>query len=597
MPPVPRSRPGRTLIAFAALVAVLFSLVALAGDWGPRLGLDLQGGTRLTMQAKTVEESGDITQEKMDEAVGIIRQRVNGTGVAEAEVATQGADQIVVEVPGEERGELAEQVGQTAQLRFRLVWGQPIPGMPQPEAQPSGQPSAQPSAQPTAQPSGQPSGQPSNQQGTSPTAGGEPTDSKSRAASEWMLGAAATPSPSPSDGPSPTANQPTSEPSASRSPAAGTPEGELEGAALLDWQPSDKLIQQYQSYACPPPGETDEKLVDDPNKGLVTCDENGMKYLLSPAIIEGTQLSDASWGLPPGGGGYVVQLEFDGTATDVFGDVTAGINGTGRQFAIVLDGRVLTAPTVSNGAIRTGRAEISGDFTQESARALANSLKYGALPLSFTTQGVTVEGPELAEDALAAGLLAGAIGLLLVVLYCLLYYRALGLVVVASLLVAGAVVYAAVLLLSETMGFTLTLPGVAGLIVAIGITADSFIVFFERLRDEVREGRSLRTAVETGWVRARMTILAADTVTFMAALVLFIFAIGAVKGFAFALGLTTLIDVLVVFAFTKPLVALLARTKFFGRGHRLSGLDARHLGVERLQGATAATRRPAGEVA
>jgi preprotein translocase subunit SecD len=583
MRPVPRSRPGRTLIVFAALVAVLFGLVALAGDWRPRLGLDLQGGTRLTMQAKTVEGSGDVTQDKMDEAVGIIRQRVNGTGVAEAEVATQGADQIVVEVPGEERGELAEQVGQTAQLRFRLVWGQPTPGMSQP----------QPSGAPTAAPSGEPSGQPSNQQG--PTTDTSPTETKRRAVSDWMLGAAATPSPSPQDASSPTA---TPNPSASRSPAAGTPEGELTGAGLLNWQPSEELIQQYQAYNCPPRGQTDEKLVDDPDMGLVTCDDNGMKYLLSPAIIEGTQLSDASWGIPPGGAGYVVQLEFDSSATGVFGDVTAGINGTGRQFAIVLDGGVLSAPTVSNGAIRSGRAEISGDFTQESARALANSLKYGALPLSFTTQGVTVEGPELAEDALAAGLLAGAIGLLLVVLYCLLYYRALGLVVVASLLVAGGIVYAAVLLLSETMGFTLTLPGVAGLIVAIGITADSFIVFFERLRDEVREGKSLRTAVERGWVRARMTIIAADTVTFLAALVLYIFAIGAVKGFAFALGLTTLIDVLVVFAFTKPLVALLARTKFFGRGHRLSGLDARHLGVDHLQGAARpATRRPAGEVA
>jgi preprotein translocase subunit SecD len=558
--PAPRSHPGRTLVVFAALIAAAFALVAVAGDWRPRLGLDLQGGTRLTMKAQTVEGSGEITPDKMDEAVDIIRQRVNGTGVAEAEVSTQGGDQIVVEVPGEERGELAQQVGQTAQLRFRLVFGQPLPGSaPQPGATP--QPGTTPTGSPTGSPDRSPKGSPDRQ--------GSPTTDPSRGGDRR---AAATPSAAPEE-----------------------EAADLRGAELLDWQPSRQLLRRFQDYTCPAPGQTDEALVDDPRAGLVTCDSAGQKYLLSPAIIEGTQLDDASAGIPPGGGAYAVQLEFDGSATDVFGDVTAGINGTGRQFAIVLDGRVLTAPTVSNGAIRSGRAEITGNFTQDSAQALASSLKYGALPLSFTTQGVTVEGPELAEDALAAGLLAGAIGLLLVVLYCLLYYRALGLVVVASLVVAGACIYAAVLLLSETMGFTLTLPGIAGLVVAIGITADSFIVFFERLRDEVREGRSLRTAVETGWARARMTILAADTVTLMAAFVLYIFAIGAVKGFAFALGLTTLIDVLVVFFFTKPLVTLLARTRFFGMGHPLSGLDAKHLGVAELQGTPARRRRPAPE--
>ncbi|HET7326631.1 MAG TPA: protein translocase subunit SecD [Nocardioidaceae bacterium] len=538
------SRPGRTLLVLGVVLAAMYGLVALGGDWKPRLGLDLQGGTSLTMQAETAEGTGEVTAEKMDEAVDIIRQRVNGTGVSEAEVSTQGGDQIVVEVPGEERGQLAEQVGQTAQLRFRLVWGQPIP------ATASQQP---PASQPSSKPSSKPNDQPANR----------------RVAPAWAQRGAASPAPSPS--------QPS----------------DLEGAELLEWQPSDKLLQRYRNYTCPPQGEVDEDLVDNPDRGLVTCDANGVKYLLSPAIIEGTELSDASSGIPPNGGGYVVQLEFDDEASEVFGDVTAGINGTGRQFAIVLDGRVLTAPTVSNGAIRTGQAEISGNFTQESAQALANSLQYGALPLSFTTQGVSVVGPELADDALLAGVVAGLVGLLLVVVYCLLYYRALGLVVVTSLLVAGSGVYASVLLLSETMGFTLTLPGVAGLIVAIGITADSFIVFFERLRDEVREGKSLRKAVETGWARARMTIIAADTVTLLAALVLYIFAIGAVKGFAFALGLTTLVDIVVVFFFTKPLVTLLARGKFFGHGHPLSGLDAKHLGVRRVQGAVTRTESTA----
>ncbi len=567
------SRPARRIVVFGAVLAAMFGGVALNGDWAPQLGLDLQGGTRITLSADTTDGSG-VTDDKLNEAVDIIRQRVNGTGVAESEVTQQGGNQIVVEIPGAQRGDLAASIGDTAQLRFRLVAAGPAPGVPQ--QQPTPTPSTRPTGQPSARPNEQPSGEPSGRGGESPSDG-----QRNRAATGWLAAdQSPAPSPPPSEQPSP------------------APQQDLEGAELLDWQPPPELITEFRNYQCPPPGRADESLVDDPDEGLVTCDDSGAKFLLSPTIIEGTQLQDASSGIPPQGVGYVVTLDFDGSATDVFGDVTAGINQTGRQFAIVLDGQVLSAPTVSNGAIRTGQAQISGNFTQDSARQLANSLRYGALPLSFTLDSVTQEGPELAANALVAGIVAGIVGLLLVTLYCLFYYRALGLVVVVSLLVAGLFTYAAALLLSETVGFTLTLPGIAGLIVAVGITADSFIVFFERLRDEVREGRTLRSAVEAGWERARMTILAADTVSFMAALVLYIFAIGVVKGFAFALGLVTLIDVLVVFFFTKPLLSLLARTSFFGRGHRLSGLDTRHLGVERLPGgARPAPRRTAEEVA
>ncbi|MDQ3274754.1 MAG: protein translocase subunit SecD [Actinomycetota bacterium] len=572
------SKPARRIVVFGAVLAAMFGVVALNGDWAPQLGLDLQGGTRITLSADTTDGSG-VTDDKLTEAVDIIRQRVNGTGVAESEVTQQGGNQIVVEIPGEQRGDLAASIGDTAQLRFRLVAAGPAPGVSQ--RQP---PTPTPSGRPSDEPSGRPSDEPSGRNGESP-----PDGQRNRAATGWLV-ADQSPSPSPSPG-----ETPSQQPSELPSPA---PRQDLEGAELLDWQPPPELITKFRNYQCPPPGRADESLVDDPDEGLVTCDDSGAKFLLSPTIIEGTQLQDASSGIPPQGVGYVVTLDFDGSATDVFGDVTAGINQTGRQFAIVLDGQVLSAPTVSNGAIRTGQAQISGNFTQDSARQLANSLRYGALPLSFTLDSVTQEGPELAANALVAGIVAGIVGLLLVTLYCLFYYRALGLVVVVSLLVAGLFTYAAALLLSETVGFTLTLPGIAGLIVAVGITADSFIVFFERLRDEVREGRTLRSAVEAGWERARMTILAADTVSFMAALVLYIFAIGVVKGFAFALGLVTLIDVLVVFFFTKPLLSLLARTSFFGRGHRLSGLDTRHLGVERLPGgARPAPRRTAEEVA
>jgi len=249
------------------------------------------------------------------------------------------------------------------------------------------------------------------------------------------------------------------------------------------------------------------------------------------------------------------------------------------RFAIVLDGEVLSAPR-SEAHITNGESVISGNFTPTSAKALANQLRYGALPLTFSVNGVSEEGPTLAGSQLDAGLIAGVVGLSLVVVYSLAYYRGLGIVIIGSLGVAGAVAYAMVLLLGAALGFTLTLPGIAGLIVAIGITADSFIVFFERIRDEVRDGKSLRLAVEAGWARARNTILAADAVSFLAAMILYIFAIGVVRGFAFALGLTTLIDIIVVFLFTKPLVSLFARTTFFGQGHKWSGLDPAHLGIE-----------------
>ena len=288
-----------------------------------------------------------------------------------------------------------------------------------------------------------------------------------------------------------------------------------------------------------------------------------------------------------------MNLEFNSEGGAAFEQATREISQKSEpqnRFAIVLDGVSISAPSV-NEAIPGGRAEISGNFTQKSATELANVLKYGALPLAFDVSEVNNVSATLGGEQLRAGIIAGIIGLALVVGYCFWYYRGLGIVVVASLGIAAILTYASVVLLGSSVGFALNLPGIAGIIVAIGITADSFVIFFERIRDEVREGRSLRTAVETGWRRARQTILIADTVSMLSALVLFVLAIGSVKGFAFTLGLTTLIDVVVVFLFTKPLMTLLARTKFFGGGHRLSGLDPEHLGVQALPGSR--SRRPA----
>ncbi|MGN6131317.1 MAG: protein translocase subunit SecD, partial [Nocardioidaceae bacterium] len=327
--------------------------------------------------------------------------------------------------------------------------------------------------------------------------------------------------------------------------------------------------------------------VDDKDKPLITCDEQGNKYLLSAAMIEGTELTRAAAGIPQNQVQWVVDLTFNSEARKTFAKVTSAIanqtsplTGQQKQFAIVLDGKVISAPVV-NEPIPNGQAQISGNFTQAEAQSLANSLKYGALPLKFAAPVVVTEGPTLAGSQLSAGLWAGVVGLAVVMLYCLLYYRGLGIVVVASLLIAGVLTYAVVLIMSQAVGFTLTLPGIAGLIVAVGITADSFIVYFERIRDEMRLGKSMRVAVEAGWTRARATCLAADGVSLLAAVVLYIFSIGVVKGFAFALGISTIIDLAVFFWFTKPMVSWLATFRFFSSGHKLSGLSPDHVGTAR----------------
>ena len=597
------ARPGRRLIIFAMVVAALYAGVALGGVWKPKLGLDLQGGTRITLEASTA--SGEsVTAQNLEEARGIIDQRVNGTGVAEAEVGTQGNNNIVVEIPGQNRQDLVDTVKQTAQLRFRLV-AAVAPGQPQP--QPSASPSATGSASPGASPSGSPSGSPSASPGAGPSgkASVSPSAStsaspKGRALSSGLVRAdqpAAKPSPAATDGPTPSP-EPAPAPTAVPSDAPAGPQITAKGAPVdqpLKWMddPGNAWMQRFAKFTCPK-GEVAAPVADIKSRPLVTCDQDGNKYLLSAALIEGTQLTKATAGIPAQQVQWVVNLTFDKTARATFATVTrtianvsSQITGQQKQFAIVLDGRVISAPTV-NGVIPNGQAEISGNFSQTEAQNLANSLKYGALPLKFKVPVVTTEGPTLASDQLQAGLIAGAVGLGLVMIYCLLYYRGLGLVVVASLAIAGVVTYAIVLAMSEAVNFTLTLPGIAGLIVAVGITADSFIVYFERIRDEMRGGKSMRVAVETGWVRARATCLAADTVSLLAAVVLYIFSIGVVKGFAFALGISTVIDLVVFFLFTKPMVSWLATFPFFYNGHKLSGLSPDQVGAPR----TSATMRP-----
>ncbi len=486
------SRPGRTLAILGLVLIAMTSLVFIQGAKSVRLGLDLRGGTSVTLQPRIAPgDEGKVTSEAIDQAVSIIRQRVNSLGVAESEVAAQGSGtnrQIVISVPGDTGRRVVELVGQTAELRFRQVL-----------ASASGVPAA-------------------------------------------------------SD--------------AAATPAAGV---------------SAEANAKFAALDCTKPENLQGTGADAPTDTLVACDRaGGTKYILAPAEVLGRQISKASAGLDTqAGSAWYVSLTFNNEGTSAFGALTARVTSLPEptnQVAIVLDGLVVSSPRITE-AIPSGTAQITGSFTQLEAQDLANVLKYGALPLAFDRGEVQQVSPTLGADQLNAGLLAGALGLGLVMIYSLLYYRGLGLVTVGSLTVAGGLIYLLFLLLGKWIGFTLTLAGIAGAIVAIGVTADSFIIYFERIRDEMREGRTLRTAVETGWVRARRTILVADFVSLIAAAILYFFAVGGVRGFAFTLGLTTLVDLVVVFAFTKPIVGLLSRVSFFNSGHSLSGFSSKSLGT------------------
>jgi preprotein translocase subunit SecD len=486
------SRPGRSLAILGLILISMVGLVFLQDSKSLQLGLDLRGGTSVTLQPRIAPgEEGSVTSDAIDQAVSIIRQRVDSLGVVESEVTAQGSGtnrQIVISVPGDTGRRVVDLVGQTAELRFRqvLASGSGIPAAADAEA----------------------------------------------------------------------------------TPAAGV---------------SAEVNAKFAALDCTKPENLQGTSSDLPSDVLVTCDRaGGSKYILAPAEVLGRQISSASAGLDTqAGSAWFVSLEFDNEGTSAFGALTSRVTSLPEptnQVAIVLDGLVVSAPRITE-AIPSGNAQITGSFTQLEAQDLANVLKYGALPLAFDRGEVQQVSPTLGADQLNAGVLAAGLGMLLVIIFTLLYYRALGFVTVASLGVAAIMLYALILLMGQWIGFTLTLAGIAGAITAIGVTADSFIVYFERVKDEMREGRSLRTAAETGWIRARRTILIADFVSIIAAVLLYIFSVGGVRGFAFTLGLTTLIDLIIIFLFTKPALVLVSRSKFFNSGHPLSGFSPKSLGL------------------
>lgn len=578
------SRPVRTLTFLALLIAILGGTLGAGRLWSdaqlaPQLALDLEGGTQLILTPLT-EDGSAITDEDINQAISIIRQRVDASGVAEAEITRQGSQNIVVALPGQPEQATLDLVRQSAQLRFRPVIFMGDPGPIDPAAYQDflqGETGA-----------GEPGAAPADDANAAPPV--EPTDGATDAATQTPGGEATT-APAEDSPPLPTPEE---------IDAAARGAADVNGDGHISSEPetvpadnsdpawlTEQLNYEYYALNCADPANLVGGDTYAPDEAVVACAQDGtVKYVLGPADLEGTNVTTAASGLEtlPNGtttNNWIVTLDLDSAGAQAFADSTTRLSSLSEpqdRFAVVLDGLVIVAPGV-NEPIPNGEAMISGGFTRESAATLANQLNFGSLPLNFEVQSEEQISATLGIEQLERGLLAGAIGLVLVVAYMLSQYRALGLVALGSLVIAALIAYLTITLLGWTSGYRLSLAGVAGLIVAIGITADSFIVYFERIRDEVREGRPLRDAVEHGWIRARRTIVASDAVNLLAAVVLYFLAVGGVRGFAFTLGLTTVIDLLVVAAFTHPVMALLIRTRFFGDGHPLSGLDPEHLGV------------------
>lgn len=509
--------------AWRALAWLLLIIVGLTGinlygvlkddwSWTPKLALDLEGGTQVILSPQ-LEEGVDVTADQLAQAVSIIRQRIDASGVAEAEITTQGGANVVVAIPGELDEETSQRIQSSAKLEFRPVL--------------------------------------LTEAAATSAVGDDPTS---------------TATPTPED-----------------SVPTATPTNASDDAYI-----TTAVRATYDAFSCAD-AEDSGANVAPANEPLVTCDDTGtFKYILGPVEVSGETISDASAGTITNSQGastgvWAVNIEFNSEGTEQFADVTTRLysypqGDVHNQFAIVLDGNVISAPT-TNAAITDGKPQISGNFTEATAKTLADQLKFGALPIGFQIESTEVISATLGSSQLQSGLIAGLIGLLLVVVYSLFQYRLLGMVTIASLVVAGVVTYLVINILAWRNGYRLSLAGVGGLIVAIGLTADSFIVYFERIRDELRDGRSLVNSVEAGWKRALRTIFAAKAVNLLSAIVLFVLAIGNVRGFALTLGVTTVIDVIVVVLFTHPVLQLLATTKFFSSGHPISGLDPNALGA------------------
>lgn len=538
-PAVKKAR--RSLVFLLVLIVGLSGLITLGvfrsdATWTPKLALDLQGGTQILLAANQTDGQA-VSGEQLSQAVSIIRQRVDASGVSEAEITTQGSNHISVAIPGKADEATLKRIEASANLEFRPVLAVAA-GMTQEQL-------AELQADPNA----------------------ETPDAAANAA----------------NGEGAKAEQPTVP--VEEQIAARDPETIPENAGDTAWL-TEQLQQDFVAFSCLDDAAlTAAEMPKD--RPLITCDSNGMqKYILGPVELNGDVITDASaqMGVTNTGasnGQWVVQMTMNKKGAKTFGEISTRLYGQPSpmdQFAFVLDGRVLSAPQMQ-AQILDGRPSISGDFTQEDAATLADQLKFGALPIGFTVQSQEDISATLGSSQLQAGLLAGLIGLLLVVVYSLFQYRLLGTVTIASLAIAAVLTYLLLTFFSWRQGYRLSLAGVVGIVVAVGFTADSFIVYFERIRDALRDGHPIERAVENGWKRAIRTVLASDGINLLAAVILFILAVGNVKGFAFTLGLTTVVDVLVIALFTHPMLVLLSRTRFYQSGHPASGLNPQQLGA------------------
>ncbi|WP_336084100.1 protein translocase subunit SecD [Nocardia sp. SSK8] len=543
MPPSQGSaHPFRLLGVYAALLAVIYALVFFTGDHSPtpKLGIDLQGGTRVTLTARTPDGSKP-SQDSLKKAQEIIENRVNGLGVSGSEVVIDG-DNLVITVPGED-SQQARALATTAKLYIRPVLAADTPktGGAAPQTPIPGDTPQTPAPE-------------------TPAPGETPAETPAPADPNAPAGEATTPAPQsrvfPAQAPTPTPTPAPGSPTAAEQQAK-----EIADAKALR-QSTDQAVQQVAmaSMDCTVPDPLAGN--DDPSLPLVACSQDGLEVLLlGPSRIDGQEIADAKAERDQQ---YrnVVNIEFKSAGGDEFGRLTNEYYG--KRIAFTLDTQVVSAPVVQ-AAGQFGGTTISGNFTADSAAELANTLKYGSLPLSFQTSEAETVSATLGLSSLKAGLLAGAVGLIAVLLYCLLVYRMLGLLAGFSLIAAGLAVYGIIVLLGRWIGFTLDLAGIAGLIIGIGLTADSFVVFFERIKDEMREGRSFRSAVPRGWARAQRTNLSGKTVSLIASVVLYLLAAGQVKGFAFTLGVTTVLDVIVLYLVTAPLMMLAARSPFWAK--------------------------------
>jgi len=510
------------LVGLTGLIAV-GSLSDENASFTPKLALDLQGGTQVILSPLLLDGQA-VTPEQLDQAVSIIRQRVDASGVSESQVITQGDRNIIVSIPGVPDENTLALIKASAKLEFRAVLVTSV---------------------------GAPS---SSVDGADPAADGTGTEGEA-----------------PAEEPAPEEQAPSVPNAAPTDPSD------------MNWV-SPELQAEFDALDCATPFREPGQ-VDDPTVPLITCDVSGtQKFILGPVEVEGANISDASNGTVQSQTGastntWAVNLDFDAAGTQAFADVTQRLfplAAPRNQFAITLDGFVITAPA-TQAVITGGSAQITGSFDKDTSKVLADQLKYGSLPIGFEVQSQENISASLGSEQLTNGVIAAVIGMILVVAYSVFQYRGLAIVTLGSLIVFAVLTYLVVAVLSWRQGFRLSLAGVTGLIVSIGITVDSFIVFFERVRDEIREGRSLETAVENGWRKGIRTILASDMVSFTAAVTLFLLTVGNVRGFAFTLGLTTLIDLLVVVLFTYPMLQLLARTRFFSSGHPWSGFDSKSL--------------------